>query len=474
MVGLIERACRLAAGATALAAIFAVATPSAAAEALLYRIFLRDGGSIVSYGEYARVGDRVVFSVPIAAGEQPQLELMSIVESRVDWQLTERYAEAVRAKHYANTRGEHDFNLLSNDVARALNEVALTDNPARRLALADQARQQLAAWPASHYGYRAADVAQLSSLLEEVVSELRVAAGQSRFDLKLVAPTMMAPAIDVVPEPTLRESIDLAFTAARVAAEPAERASLLESIARALAPLASSESGTNGGGSAAAKWAADARTRAMTELTAERQVDLAYARLMTQTLARASERARRADVRAIDALVNTVLAADKELGRARPNEIAALLTAVDAQKTAAQRLRLARDAWAMRIGAVRTYRRQVARPLERLTRLRQWLEDVRQLAGPAPDAVLLLEQRAALAGRELALMKPPADVEPVHNLLKTASGLATRAASIRRKAVTSGEMSVAWEASSAASGALMMLERADEDLKRLIERPELR
>ncbi len=195
---------------------------------------------------------------------------------------------------------------------------------------------------------------------------------------------------------------------------------------------------------------------------------------MTQTLARASERARRADVRAIDALVNTVVAADKELGRARPNEIAALLTAVDAQKTAAQRLRLARDAWAMRIGAVRTYRRQVARPLERLTRLRQWLEDVRQLAGPAPDAVLLLEQRAALAGRELALMKPPADVEPVHNLLKTASGLATRAASIRRKAVISGEMPVAWEASSAASGALMMLERADEDLKRLIERPELR
>jgi hypothetical protein len=214
--------------------------------------------------------------------------------------------------------------------------------------------------------------------------------------------------------------------------------------------------------------------RANAELAAERQVDRVYSLLSKRTLTQAADRARRADVRAIDALVRSVLKADARLGRARPNEIAALLVAVDAQKSAAQRLRLARDAWSLRAGVVAEYRRQLGPTLDRLTRLKSWLEDVRELAGPAPTAVSQLEERAAIAGRELALMKPPAGLEPAHGMLNTASGLAVRAASARRRAVASGDMPAAWEASSAASGALMMLERAGEELKRMTERPQLK
>ena len=455
--------------------LLAFALPAYAADAVLYRIFLRDGSSLVSYGDFARVGDRVVVSVPIGTAQPPELQLVTIRENAVDWQLTDRYADAARAKQYATTRGEDDFNLLSNDVARALNEVALTDDPAKRVALADQARQQLAEWPASHYGYRAADVAQLSALLDDVVSELRVAAGQSRFDLKLVAPTASGPTMEVLPSPSLRESIDLAFTAARVASEPAERVSLLESITRALGPVsADAEVPTNGSVPSDAKWVADAKARALTELATERHVDQAYAELASRTLARAEDRARRADVRGIDALIRRVLNDDAKLGRARPADVSALLVAVDAKRTAAQRLRLARDAWALRSRTLNTYRRQLGRPLERLTRLKQWLEDVRLLAGPPPDAVGELEKRAAIAGRELALVKPPPELEPVHSLLTAACGLATRAATTRLQAITSGDMPAAWEAASAASGALMMLERAGEDLERLTERPQLR
>ena len=36
------------------------AAPASAADALLYRIFLRDGSTLVSYGDFARVADRVV------------------------------------------------------------------------------------------------------------------------------------------------------------------------------------------------------------------------------------------------------------------------------------------------------------------------------------------------------------------------------------------------------------------------------
>src|SRR3982751_5584560 len=71
----------------------------------LFRIFLADGQSLVSYGEYARVMDRVVFSVPLNDKlENPKLQLISIPEKSVDWPQTEAYATAVRAKRYADAR----------------------------------------------------------------------------------------------------------------------------------------------------------------------------------------------------------------------------------------------------------------------------------------------------------------------------------------------------------------------------------
>jgi hypothetical protein len=475
IVGARARRLPLAVAAAAVLLTIAASTETfAAADAVLYRVFLRDGSTLVSYGDYARVGDRVVLSVPIGEGDQPQLQLVTITEASVDWQLTDRYAEAARAHRYANTRGEDDFNLLSGEVAKALNEVALTNDPARRVALADTARQLLADWPAAHFGYRASDVAQLSTLLDEVVSELRVAAGQSRFDLRLVAPTVTAPTMEVMPPPSLRESIEVAFTAARVAAEPGERVSMLESIVRTLSATPGGDPPTDPAGATKTDWVSLALTRASAELAAERQVDRIYAQLAKQTLSQAADRARRADVRGLDALIRSVLKTDARLGRARPTEIAALLVAIDAQKSAAQRLRLARDAWSLRAGVVADYRRQLGPTLERLTRLKRWLEDVRELAGPSPAAVSQLEERATVAGRELALMKPPAGLEGAHGMLNTASGLAARAASARRRAVASGDMPAAWEASSAASGALMMLERAGEELKRMAERPQLK
>ena len=92
-----------------------------AAEALLYRIFLQDGSTLVSYGDFARVADRVVFSIPIGGldGPAPTLHLVSISESSVDWDRTDRYAQATRARQYAATQGEADFDVLSTDVARA-------------------------------------------------------------------------------------------------------------------------------------------------------------------------------------------------------------------------------------------------------------------------------------------------------------------------------------------------------------------
>jgi hypothetical protein len=59
-------------------------------------------------------------------------------------------------------------------------------------------------------------------------------------------------------------------------------------------------------------------------------------------------------------------------------------------------------------------------------------------------------------------------------MLKTAISMAARAAATRRKAISSGDMAVAWEASSAAAGALLMFEQAVQEINRQTSFPRLR
>jgi hypothetical protein len=123
----------------------ACARPAAAAESVLYRVFLFDGTTLVSYGEFARVADRVVLSIPLGeTTDSPDLQLVSVPEASVDWERTEQYSNAVRAQRYGETRGEEDFALLGGRVTEALNLIALTPDPARRLAMAQEARGNLA------------------------------------------------------------------------------------------------------------------------------------------------------------------------------------------------------------------------------------------------------------------------------------------------------------------------------------------
>src|SRR6266699_3694702 len=133
-------------------------------DATLFRVFLKDGGSLVSYGEVARVGDQVVFSMPTGAGTPPPLHLTSLAADRIDWPRTERYALSARSGRYIETQAENDYTDLSNQVAQTLNEVGQTSDPARRLDLVERARRTLVAWPSDHFNYREADVRQLVTM----------------------------------------------------------------------------------------------------------------------------------------------------------------------------------------------------------------------------------------------------------------------------------------------------------------------
>ncbi len=444
--------------------------PAPAADALLYRIFLRDGSTLVSYGDFARVSDRVVFSIPIGGLDEPSptLHLVSISESSVDWERTDQYAEATRARHYAATQGEVDFDALSTEVARVLHDVATTKDPARRLALATDARRMLGTWPAAHHGYRASDVAQLTSLLDDAVGDLRVAAGLPRLDLTLVATASpLPPVAPELPTPTLRESVEQAFKAASVADDPAERVSLLQAIVAGLpAPGKPAE-----GRPSTPAWTTLLHARASAALQQELKTDRSYRDLVSRVVTSADERARRADVNGIEKLVTVVLKADDKLGRRRPQTTAALLATLDGRLDAARRLRLARDAWALRRDGLYDYQRRMRPSIDRLRRSSAGLEQIRQLSGPAPDALTPLAVRVNDAWRETRNIRPPAEAEAVHNMFVSAMQLAIRAASSRRLAITGADMNTAWEASAAAAGALLLFERALEDLRRLTTLP---
>src|SRR3954469_8179269 len=100
-----------------------ISTATAADDATMFRLFLKDGTSLVSYGEVARVGDRVVFSMPTSTSTvAPELQLIDLAADRIDWERTNAYADAVRARQYLANQAVYDYAQLSNDVARALND----------------------------------------------------------------------------------------------------------------------------------------------------------------------------------------------------------------------------------------------------------------------------------------------------------------------------------------------------------------
>src|SRR5205809_7917321 len=113
---------------------------SAENDATLFRLFLKDGGTLVSYGEVARVGDRVVFSMPTGAGTPPPLHLTSLAADRIDWLRTERYAMSARSGRYIETQAEVDYTELSNQVAQPLNDAGHTNDTVLRLERVEQAR----------------------------------------------------------------------------------------------------------------------------------------------------------------------------------------------------------------------------------------------------------------------------------------------------------------------------------------------
>jgi hypothetical protein len=328
--------------------------------------------------------------------------------------------------------------------------------------MAEEARRNLAAWPAKNYGYKAAEVADLVGIFDDLIAELRVEAGIKGFDLSLVANTLPPPPVELMSPPDVRASFEMAYRSAMLAADPAERTALLKTLSESIAFAPSS-----------ATWAVPLRRRIDSALSVEIDADRDYRALTASMLKSADTLRSRADVTGLQALIARALRRDEALGRKRPGEMAALLAALDLRLDEARRLRLARDAWALRREALEEYRERISAPLERLSSFRKWLDSIRELAGPDPKFLRPLADRARLGHLELMAVKPPAEAQEVHGLVAAALHMTRQAAELRRNAISSNDIKTAWDASAAAAGALSLAERAASELQRLIS-PEAR
>ncbi|HEY3383337.1 MAG TPA: hypothetical protein VGK32_16310 [Vicinamibacterales bacterium] len=430
----------------------------------LFRVILKDGTALVSAGEFTRVGDRVVFSMPVGVPRGDRTHLVNLPASAINWDTTMRYAEAVRYAQYLRTRAEADFAVLTGEVAETLNQIALTNDPTRRLQLAGQVRKTLIAWPADHFGYRSSDIREMVALVEQAISELQAAAGVQQFDVSLVA-TIEPPSMPTLPDPTPTQAIDQLLIAARLSDVPAERMGLLRSAIGVLDETASR---------LPKQWVHDMRASARAQLEAEARMDRSYGDLSRTAIDKAATAAAGADVRGVERVIDSVRSRDEKLGQRRKETVAGLLAALEDRLDSARRLRLMRDQWVRRSEAYRAYRRVVSGPIDQVARLRPTLEDIRALAGPAVASLPDVVQRLERAYRQLVLVKPPDEMSTVHATLLSAVELGQQAARTRERAAVTADLTAAWDASSAAAGSMMMLAQARKQIDTISRPPELR
>lgn len=450
-------------GVFALCCLAAPALVAAATDALLFRLFLADGSSVVSYGEYARVGDRIIFSMVTGGDAEPRLHAATLPASAIDWARTDQYSASARYQWYAETRGEEDFLRLSNGVADVLNAVLLTTDRTRALAVAQQARATLADWPREHFGYRQQDVREILSILDEVISDLRVAAGMTSFDVTLVAMTPDVVLEPLATLPSLREQIDQVFRVASLTDQPSERVALFQT-----ALLLLDEPGAR-----VLPDAPSLRERARIRIREEVTTDERYGRLARQLMTAATRAAARARIGDAQRVLDRISREDVRLGRRRPEMVQALQASVEAQIEAARELRLRRDQWAIRRMLYNDYQHAVGERIDQLVKTRSVLEAIRRQDGSKPDALVTLRGRLRGGADQLGRIQPPGDLKMCHDLLVGAWRFAEQAVDGRYQAARTASVTTAREASSAAAGSLLLLSRFRQEIRELLEPPRL-
>jgi hypothetical protein len=434
-----------------------------------FRLFLLDGQILSTLGEFTRVDDVVLLQVPVGAagaGGVPEARTVTIAASAVDWARTDAYREALRRVQFEQAGGARAYAIFTEEVAATLRDVALLSDPLERIRRLEAARVQLAQWPATHHGYRAEDVAETLSVVDDLLNGMRAATGQQAFSLALTAAATtpaVAPASSLLPPPTLQDMITQALGLAPRVSDAAERVLLLQSAESLLLAAPGLDR----------RWARTTRGQIRRQISRETSVTGRYARLRIWMLDRTSRLLAAADVRGMMHVREELVARDARLGRQRPAEVASLLATLDARLETARRHRLLLERWTERRPALQSYASMVTPHLQPSAPLPRALEEIKALSGPEPGLLGRAEAQLASVRTTAQGAGVPEEARTAHQIWVSAQQLAMRALQTRRAAIRSGDLQQAWEASAAAAGALMLLQQLRADVPALVRPPVL-
>jgi hypothetical protein len=264
--------------------------------------------------------------------------------------------------------------------------------------------------------------------------------------------------------PTLRDQIDQTFRVAALTGRVPDRVALLQ---EALALL-------NEAGSSIPKDESQRlRQFAQNQIRAETFLDKRYATLSRRLVESAASAAGEARIADVQRILNQVSKEDAKLGGRRPDVIQALNASIQIQLENARHLRLLRDQWIVRRASFREYQRAVGADLLQLVKIQPTLEAIRRLDGPVPSTLVRLRGRLDGGADRLGHLTVPDHLRATHELLVGAWRFAETAVDTRYDAVSSGNVSIAWQASSSAAAALLMVDRVQRDIRALLDPPRL-
>tara|TARA_Y100000588_G_scaffold393779_1_gene511103 strand:- start:1257 stop:2639 length:1383 start_codon:yes stop_codon:yes gene_type:complete len=427
----------------------------------LHRIFLQGGTHLVIVSDYVRIGDKVVFAVPFSTvPNDTNPQLVSLPEAFVDWTTTQRYTDAVRASLFTATRGEQEYQAINAQVARVLNEIAVTNNSDLRLSLARDVRKQLLDWTATSYGYRSSDVREILALLEEAI----VLESGSSYKLDLVAGTSRTDMVPLLPPPNIKDILEKALLVSELTDVPAEKLSILRAILYEVNENRHSNKFDVG-------WRESFHKKVEKRLSQEMDIERFYASLKIESLRRASNYAKNADVRNVQMVLDEVIRTDREFGGQRPVEVLALSRRIEEYLTEARHIRLENDSWKFKVTTFRTYNSELQYLIDNFLDLRPLIEDIRVLAGPEVSVLPEVGDQLSVATDILSRYDPADEVKSVHDLIRKAFTLATSAAHGRLEAVRDVDLATAWDSAAAAAGAIMFFDLAMSELNQVITEP---
>ena len=415
-----------------------------------FRVFLRTGDALPSYGEPAEVGDRVIFTLVMGepAGRE-RFQLVDLPAAAIDLDRTRRYTTAVRADHYARGGAEVEYLAVTADVARTLDALAGVSDPTLRLAVAEEARRRLAGWAQRSYGYRATDVHTLFDLFDGVIAELGAAVGAAEFTFDLSSGAVVPVVEPLLSAPDLRESIRLALVAATAADDGPSRLALLNGASTAVPDGANFE---------------DLRRELDRRLDLEASAEVAYAALAGEFMSRATAFLERGDADAIGALASELTMRDAALGTVRPRAVARLREALDTVHERASAYRAALDHYALVRADRLAFERRVRPVLNALDGLTPILDAIRAESGPRYARLLSAEARIDELAVVLGRAEPPVGLRDVHATLASAVEMARQASARRRLSIVTDRGALSREASAAAAGSLLLSRQARQTL----------